>query len=66
MDSPGSCFARVCASDGNELSFKRREEGGGKCLASKRLKMLKLSEEKEDFRTYPKTRRERKVLRVIG
>ena len=64
-DSPGFCFAKVCASEGNVLSFKRRQEGGGKCVASKSLKILKLS---EDFRTSLKTRRERKVLRfmVVG
>lgn len=36
-----------------------------KCLAFKRLSMLKLPEER-DFKIPPKARRERKVLEFIG
>lgn len=48
------------------MSFKRREDSRGKCLAFKRLSMLKLPEEREDFKIFPKARRERKVLGFIG
>lgn len=47
------------------MSFKRREDSRGKCLAFKRLLMLKLPEER-DFKISPKARRERKVLGFIG